>query len=99
MALALNLPKARIRQFCESHGVRRMIAFGSVVRDDFGAESDVDLLVEFEPGERVGLLRVAGLEMELSRIIGRQVDLSVKGRSPSPFADAVSRSGEMIYDR
>src|SRR6266511_1439578 len=58
----LALDKAEIARFCQRHHIRRLALFGSVLRDDFRADSDVDVLVEFEPGHAVGLIRLAGME-------------------------------------
>ena len=71
----LALDPAAIAASCERHPIRKLALFGSVLREDFHAGSDVDILVEFEPGARITLLDLAGLEQELTEIIGRQVDL------------------------
>jgi len=63
-----------IKQFCQKHHIRRMSFFGSVVRDDFGPNSDIDVLVEFEPGYVPGF-DFFSMEIELSRILERKVDL------------------------
>jgi uncharacterized protein len=63
-----------IKQFCQKHHVRRMSFFGSVVRDDFGPNSDIDVLVEFEPDFVPGF-DFFSMEIELSRILERKVDL------------------------
>jgi hypothetical protein len=75
----VNIPTDRIREFCQKHRIRRLALFGSILRDDFRPESDVDVLVEFEPGARVGLIRLAGIENELSGLFGRRVDLNTPG--------------------
>ncbi len=68
--------KAALATFCRKHGIKRLAIFGSALRNDFGPESDVDLLVEFQPGRIPGLLGIAGMEMELSYLFdGRKVDL------------------------
>ena len=71
-----SIPKERLAAFFRAHGVKRFAIFGSALREDFGPESDVDVLVEFEPGRTPGLLGVAGKERELSDLFdGRKVDL------------------------
>ncbi len=65
-----SLPKDEIGEFCQRHHIRKLSLFGSVLRADFRADSDVDILVEFEPGHSVGLIRLAGMEIELSNKIG-----------------------------
>ena len=72
----INIQKDRIAEFCKRNHIRRLSFFGSVLREDFGPNSDVDVLVEFEPGARVGLIRLSGLELELGHIIGRKVDIN-----------------------
>jgi predicted nucleotidyltransferase len=75
----IHIPKDRIENFCRENRIRRLALFGSVLRDDFGPDSDVDVLVEFKPGTKIGLIRLAGLEFELGRILGRKVDLNTTG--------------------
>lgn len=76
---AAHVPKARVAGFCRANGVRKLSIFGSALRPDFGPESDVDALVEFAPGRAPGLFRMAGMEMELTRMFGRKVDLRTPG--------------------
>lgn len=71
----LQLPQALIAQFCERHHIRKLSLFGSVLRSDFTPESDIDVLVEFDPNHIPGLIRLAGMELELTRLLGRKVDL------------------------
>ena len=71
--------------------------FGSVLRDDFGPESDVDVLVEFEPGARVGLIRLAGMEIELSEMIGREVDMRTAEDLSRYSRDEVLAEAEVQY--
>ena len=73
------IPKDRIAEFCKKNHIRKLSILGSALRDDFAVESDIDILVEFSPGTRVGLIRFAGLEMELEEILGRRVDLNTPG--------------------
>ena len=74
----IDLPLDRLAEICRRYHVRRLALFGSALRDDFGPESDVDLLVEFVPGARTGLAFFA-LQDELSAAIGRTVDLNTPG--------------------
>lgn len=72
----LSVPKEALATFCREHGITRLAVFGSALRDDFGPESDVDVLVEFEPDRVPGLLGLANLELALSGLFaGRKVDL------------------------
>ena len=86
----------KIADFCRKHHIRRLSLFGSVLRDDFGAESDVDVLVEFEPGHTPGLAFFS-MEEELSRIIGRKVDLNTPGFLSPYFRDRIEIESEVQY--
>lgn len=72
----IQVPKEQIVKFCRKHNIQSLSLFGSVLNDDFGLNSDVDVLVEFKAGTWLGLIRLTGLEFELSEIIGRKVDLN-----------------------
>ena len=72
----ISIPKAKLGAFCRANGIRRLSIFGSALRADFGPDSDIDVLVEFGPGRTPGLLGIAGMEIELSTLLGgRKVDL------------------------
>lgn len=75
MGIAITVPKEEIEAFCRRHRIRRLSLFGSVLRDDFNPESDVDVLVDFEQGVDLGLLEIISMENELSAILGRKADL------------------------
>lgn len=75
MPAQIRVDRERIAAFCRQHHIRRLSLFGSVLRPDFRPDSDVDVLVEFEPSHVPGLLGMARLERELSALFGRQVDL------------------------
>jgi predicted nucleotidyltransferase len=94
----IGIPKERVAEFCRRNQIRRLALFGSVLRDDFGPTSDVDVLVEFEAGARVGLLRLAGMEIELSEILGRKVDLNTPGFLSDYFRDQVLAEAEVQFD-
>lgn len=74
----IDLPRERIAAFCRRHHIRKLAFFGSVLREDFRSNSDVDVLVEFESGFVPGLEFFA-LENKLSEILGRKVDLNSPG--------------------
>lgn len=93
----IDIDEAAIQSFCTKYHIRSLALFGSVLRDDFGPESDVDVLVEFEPGHVVGLITLAGLENELSEIFGRQVDLNTPGGLSPYFREAVLLEQEALY--
>ena len=71
----VDVPEEAIADFCRRRHIRRLSLFGSILRADFAPQSDIDVLVEFEPGCVPGLMRMAGLENELSEILGRKADL------------------------
>ena len=75
MNAQVSLPKDQLAAFCEGHGIKRLSIFGSALRPDFGPDSDIDVLVEFEPDRIPGLFGFAGMELELTRMLGRKVDL------------------------
>ena len=68
-----------------------------MLREDFRPDSDVHVLVEFEPGARVGLLALAGMELELSALVGRRVDLNTEGFLSRYFRDEVLKEAEVQY--
>jgi len=97
MKAKIEIPKEKLADFCRRNRIRRLAFFGSVLRDDFTPESDVDVLVEFEPGTRVGL-RFFGMERELSEILGHKVDLNTPGFLSKYFRDEVIAEAEVLYD-
>ena len=98
MSTKIHIPKAVIENFCRRNHIRRLALFGSVLRDDFGSESDVEVLVEFEEGARGGLIRLAGIELELGKLLGHEVQIhTVKGLHPQ-FRDEVLRLAEVQID-
>lgn len=86
----------KIADFCRRYHIRRLSLFGSVLRDDFVPASDVDELVEFEPGHVPGL-SFFSMEDELSQIIGRNVDLNTPGFLSPYFRDRIERESEVQY--
>ena len=94
----ISIPKEKIAEFCQRNQVCRLSLFGSVLREDFGPESDVDILVEFESGSRVGLIRLSGLEIELSNIVGRKIDLNTPGFLSKYYRDQILAEADVQYD-
>lgn len=80
----LSVSRDDLDGLCRRHQIRRLSLFGSVLRSDFSAESDVDVLVEFEPGARVTFFALARVEDALSALFGRRADVHVS-RSLSPY--------------
>jgi len=95
--LPIDLPKREIEKFCKKHHIKTLSLFGSALRDDFTPESDVDVLVEFEPGQVVGFFRLSGIEIELSNIIKRKVDLRTPAELSRYFRQEVLDTAEVQY--
>ncbi len=95
--LAIHPPIAEIADFCRRHGIARLSLFGSVLREDFSASSDVDVLIEFLPEVAPGFIGFAGLQMELSRILGRAVDLKTPSDLSGYFRDEVLREARLLH--
>lgn len=96
----IDIPVEDIKQFCRRHYIKRLSFFGSVLRDDFGADSDIDVLVEFEKDKVPGLIRLAGMELELSRILGgRKVDINTPKCLSRYFRESVLSEAEAQYVR
>jgi uncharacterized protein len=93
----IEMPRERIAEFCQKHHIRRLSLFGSVLSDEFAPESDIDVLVEFEAGQVIGLLRLAGMEIELSEMLGRKVDLRTPEDLSRYFRKEVLDSAEVQY--
>ena len=95
MAARIHIDRDAIAEFCRRHHIRRLALFGSVLRDDFTPDSDV-VLVEFEPGHVPGFA-FFDLELELSTIIGRRVDLNTPASLSRYFRDQVLAEAETQY--
>ena len=93
----IDIPKNKLADFCHHNHIRKLSLFGSVLRDDFRPDSDVDVLVEFEPGHTVGLFRLGGMELELSEILGRKVDLRTPNELSRYFQREVLNSAVVQY--
>jgi uncharacterized protein len=92
-----DIPKDLIREFCRKHHIRKLSVFGSYLREDFGPDSDIDFLVEFEPEHIPGLIGFAGMEIELSEILGRKVDLRTAQDLSRYFRDEVVEQAEVQF--
>jgi len=96
MNQAFVIPRDTIADFCRRNHIRRLSLFGSVLRDDFRPDSDVDVLVAFEPGHVPGFAFV-GLQEELSALLGRPVELHTAGFLSRYFRDRVLAEAEVLY--
>ena len=93
----IDFPEHAIAEFCRRHRIRKLALFGSILRDDFEDDSDIDVLVEFERGCSVGL-RFFTIERELSELIGRKVDLNTPGFLGKYIRDDVLGEAKVQYD-
>lgn len=94
----IGVEQDRLTEFCRRHGVRKLALFGSVLTSGFSAASDIDVLIEFEPGRRVGYLRMAAMERELSGVFGgRKVGLRTPAELSRYFRDEVLRNAVTQY--
>lgn len=99
MGIHIKVSNEKLAEFCKKNRIRKLAFFGSVLRDDFSPDSDVDILVEFEPDVRVGLIALSGMELELESIIGRKVDLNTEGFLSPYFREKVTGTAEAAYER
>ena len=94
----VSVSQDRLAEFCRANGITRLAIFGSALRDDFGPESDIDVLVEFAPGRAPGLLGMAGMEIDLSALFGgRKVDLRTPEDLSPYFRQDVLNTAEVHY--
>lgn len=94
----IEVAQDRLADFCRRNGIRRLAIFGSVLTDRFSDASDVDLLVEFQPGLRVDYLRMAAIERELSMVFGgRKIDLRTPSELSRYFREEVVRTAVVQY--
>jgi uncharacterized protein len=96
--LPINIPIPIIEKFCQRYHIRKLSLFGSVLREDFTAESDVDILVEFDPANIPGLFYLTTMQDELSKVLQRLVDLRTPSELSIYFRDRVISEAMTIYD-
>jgi len=94
-----NITRKQIIDFCKKNQIKKLAFYGSVLRNDFRPDSDIDILVEFEPEQPIGLMEVAGMEIELSEMIGRKVDLRTPEDLSKYFRDKVIAEAAIQYER
>ena len=97
MSAKIAIDRDEIASFCRRHHIRRLALFGSVLRDDFRPDSDVDVLIEFEQETSAGFLRMARMEQELCEILHRKIDLRTPAELSRYFRDDVLRTAEVQY--
>lgn len=93
----VNFPMDALADICRRYGAARLSLFGSILRDDFDAASDVDILVEFLPRTRIGLIGIANMEADLGEAIGRRVDLRTPADLSRHFRDAVVSGARLLH--
>ena len=97
IAAGIELPEAEIADICRRHQVRELSLFGSAARGEMRPDSDIDLLVDFLPGARPGLLGVSAMMRELAALLGRRVDLAVKPALKPLIRPGVLAEARLIY--
>ena len=93
----LKIPKEKIAAFCKKNQIKKLSLFGSALRDDFSPGSDIDMIVEFDPDHIPGLITLAGMEIELSGILGHKVDLRTAQDLSPYFRQEVIESAVIQY--
>ena len=97
MSAKVEISRELLDDFCRRHRIWKLSLFGSVLRNDFGPESDVDVLVEFEPGATVGYFELADMESELSELLGRKADVRTPAELSRYFRQEVLAAAEPQY--
>lgn len=97
MSMHIAIDKDQLAVFCQRNHIRKLAFFGSVLRDDFRPDSDVDVLLEFEPDVRIGLFGLMEMQFEFSEMIGREADFRTQGDLSRYFRDRVIAEAEVQY--
>ncbi len=92
-----QIPKDKLAEFCKRNHIRRLSVFGSALRGQLGPDSDIDLLVEFEPSHTPGLFSIVRMEMELTEMLGRKADLRTPEDLSEYFRDELVENAEVQY--
>lgn len=102
MGIRISIPEEKIVAFCERWSIVEFAFFGSVLRDDFGPNSDIDVLVNFRSGTSYSISSILSMEKELSGILGREIDLvfrpDVEQSRNYLRREAVLKSAEVFYE-
>src|ERR1035437_6968320 len=93
----ISIPEDRLAPFCRENGIRRLALFGSILREDFGPDSDIDILVEFLPTVRVGYLAIARMTREIAAMLGRAVDVRTPAELHPAFREEVLKEALNEY--
>lgn len=99
MTVRINIPVPKINTFCQRYQIRELALFGSVLREDFNPDSDVDVLIDFKPGveKELTLMDLSGMKLELSDILERDVDLVLRDGLKPFIKDEVLNNLEVVY--
>ncbi len=92
----IDIPRERLADFCRKNHIRRLSLFGSILRDDFTDQSDIDMLVEFEPDRTPSLFGIVEMEMEITELLGRKVDLRTPAELSRFFREEVMREAQHV---
>jgi len=95
--ISIEIPDETLQRFCERYKIRRMALFGSALRDDFRPDSDVDLLVVFEPSARVTFMTLGSMKRELSNLFNRSVDIVPQAGLKPAIREEVIASSKELY--
>ena len=93
----IEIPREDLASFCQVNGIRRLAIFGSLLRDDFTPDSDIDMIVEFQEGVRIGYFGMARLTRELTDLLGHRVDLRTAAELHPAFREEVLREAKDEY--
>ncbi len=96
-SLEEKMPRDKLIEFCKKNYIRKLSIFGSAISGQLGPDSDIDLLVEFEEGHTPGLFTIIRMEMELTEVLGRKVDLRTPDDLSKYFRDEVIRNAQLAY--
>jgi predicted nucleotidyltransferase len=99
VTVPVEIPREAIAAFCSRNHIRKLSLFGSILTDRFREDSDIDMLVEFEPGHGPGLIGFAGMEIELCELLGRKVDLRTPRDLSRHFREEVLASAVPQYEQ
>jgi uncharacterized protein len=98
MTLPITIPNQSLKTLCEQYHIRRVLLFGSVLREDFTSESDIDVLVEFDSDARIGLFEMVDIRDELEALFHRRVDLGTPAGLSKYVRNKVLASAQVIYE-
>jgi hypothetical protein len=93
----IAIPQDKVAEFCQRNRIRTFSLFGSILREDFGPDSDVDVLVEFEPEAQIGFMALGRMQRELAELLGRSVDLVPRDGLKPLIRDSVLESAQVLY--